>query len=228
MLSSWGVAFEGVDVEAHPERKADLERHGIPRVPATIVGERSVHGWNPHALAELVGVRYETDKRLTPDELKERLERVLTAAQRAVRQVPRGGLEMKGPGRDRTLRQLAFHIFRLSLAFRDGREQGVFPESWLLDRPSPSIRDAEDIARYGDEVRARLAEHFGRPGWSEGTIQTYYGPQSAHDLLERTTWHAAQHLRQVYWFLERQGVTPSHPLGDTDYAQLPIPREVWS
>ena len=222
------MGFEGVDVEAHPERLQDLKRLGVPRVPATITGDRSVHGWNPSALAELVGVRYESAKRLTPEELTHRLDRVLAAAQRAVGQVPAGGLEMKGPGRDRTLRRLGYHIFRLSLAFRDGHEQRIFPESWLLDNPPGSIRDAEDLVRYGDEVRAQLGEYFRRPGWSEGTVKTYYGPQSAHDLLERTTWHAAQHLRQVYWFLERQGVTPDAPLADTDYAGLPIPRDVWS
>ena len=52
LLSSWGVTFEGVDVEAHPERKRELEPHGVPRVPATIHGDRAVHGWNPKALAE--------------------------------------------------------------------------------------------------------------------------------------------------------------------------------
>ena len=50
--------FDGFDVEAEPARRADLERFGVMRVPATIVGNRVVHGWNPQALAELVGVSY--------------------------------------------------------------------------------------------------------------------------------------------------------------------------
>ena len=33
MLSSWGITFEGVDVEATPDRLADLKKFGIPRVP---------------------------------------------------------------------------------------------------------------------------------------------------------------------------------------------------
>ena len=44
------MAFEGFDVEAQPERRADLEAFGVMRVPATIVGDRIVHGWNPQAL----------------------------------------------------------------------------------------------------------------------------------------------------------------------------------
>jgi hypothetical protein len=228
LLSSWGVAFEGVDVEARPERLRDLARHGVPRVPATIAGDRAVHGWNPEALAQLVGVGYAPAARLAPGELARRLDRVLEAAQRAIRQFPPEALESKAPDRDRTVRQLAYHVFRLSVAFRDAREQGVFPESWLLDDPPETVRDVEALTRYGGEVRARLAEWFARPDWCDGSVETYYGRQTSHELLERTTWHAAQHLRQLYWFLERMHVTPAAPLGAADFDGLPIPRDVWS
>jgi hypothetical protein len=46
--------------------------------------------------------------------------------------------------------------------------------------------------------------------------------------MERTTWHAAQHLRQLYWFAGKMGVTPMAPLGERDFQGLPIPRDVWS
>ncbi len=88
------MAFEGFDVEAEPERKPDLERFGVTRVPATIVGDRVVHGWNPKALAELVGARYQERKALSPAELAERLDAVLAATERAIRQVPREHLGM--------------------------------------------------------------------------------------------------------------------------------------
>lgn len=215
-------------MEAHPDGLRDLERHGVPRVPATIAGDRVVHGWNPAALAALVGVRYQAAARLTPEELARRLDRVLVAARRAILQFPPGTLETKAPDRDRSVRQLAWHVFRLSVAFRDACEQGVFPESWLLDDPPAAVREAADVVRYGDGVRARLAEWFDRPDWCGGTIETYYGRQTSHELLERTAWHAAQHLRQLYWFLARLGVVPDAPLTDADFEGLPIPREVWS
>jgi hypothetical protein len=222
------VDFEPVDVEAKPERLVDLKRLGIPRVPATILGDQAVHGWNPGALAALVGVEYAEPGRLPPDELARRLDLVLAAAQRAMRQVTPDGLLMKGPGRDRTLRVLGHHVFRLSAGFADAREQGRLPEGWLTEAPPDDVRDGEDIARYGEAVRARLTALFRRPGWCDGSIETYYGTQSAHAVMERTTWHAAQHLRQIYWFLDRMGVKPDTPLTDDDLAGLPFPNEVWS
>ena len=92
------MSFDGFDVEAEPERKRDLEPFGVPRVPATILGDRVVHGWNPKALAELVGVTYAEREPLSPAELADRLDRVLDATQRAIRQVPPEHLGMKAPG----------------------------------------------------------------------------------------------------------------------------------
>jgi hypothetical protein len=228
LLSSWGVRFDGIDVEASPERLDDLKRLGIPLVPATVVGGRWVHGWNPKALAELVGIAYTEGERLSPAALARRLDAVLEAAQRAIRQVPAGHLGMKAPDRDRTVRQLAFHVFRLSAAFVDTREQGHFPESWLLEDPPPEMQDGAAIAAYGQRVRDRIEVFVRRPGWCDGPVNTYYGAQPAHELMERTTWHAAQHLRQLYWFLERMRVAPERPLTDDDLAGLPFPKAVWS
>ena len=104
------MKFEGFDVEAEPERRRDLEPFGVARVPATIVGDRVVHGWNPKALAELVGARYTERLQLAPAELARRLDTVLAATQRAIRQVPREHLGMQAPGRDRSVRQLGFHV----------------------------------------------------------------------------------------------------------------------
>ena len=222
------MKFEGFDVEAEPERRRDLEPFGIPRVPATIVGDRAVHGWNPKALAELVGVRYAEREPLTPSELVRRLDIVLAATQRAIRQIPREHLDMKAPGRDRTVRQLGFHVFRVSAAFVDTREQGHLAEGWFGERAPAEMADGEAVAHYGEGVRHRLAAYCARPGWCDGSVSTYYGPQSAHEFMERTTWHAAQHLRQIYWFLDRMGVRADSPLTDTDLEGLPFPRDVWS
>ncbi|MBI3031462.1 MAG: DinB family protein [Candidatus Rokubacteria bacterium] len=229
MLSSLGVAFEPVNVDATPAALAELGRLGVPRVPAVAVGERVVHGWNPKGVAELVGVEYAEPVRLQPVELIDRLDRILAAAQRAIRQVPAERLETKPPERDRTVRDLGYHIFRLSVAFPLAVEQNRLPEEWLTEPVPRSLRDGEAIARYGEGVRARLKEWYHEaPAESfEWTVETYHGSQTVWGLLERTAWHAAQHLRQLYALLETVGIAPDRPLTGADFQGLPLPEALW-
>ena len=182
----------------------------------------------PYGLAQFMGVEYAGPERLSPAELAKRLDRILDAAQRAIRQVPPQHLGMTAPDRARTVRDLGYHVFRISLAYREAMEQRTLPKEWLQEGAPPDITDGSAIALYGQRVRNRVAEWLARPEGGEGVVTTYYGPQSAHELLERTTWHAAQHLRQIYLFLQRMEVIPDRPLTDEDYRGLPIPKEVWS
>ncbi len=205
----------------------ELERFGIPLVPVVVVGDRAAHGWNPKAVAELLGVDYRESEPLSPEELTGRLDSILAAAQRVIRQVAPEHLGMKLPGRDRSIRQLGYHVFRLSLAFRDGMEQGRYPEAWLLEEPPAELAGGEAIAQYGQMVRERLAGWVRQPNPYQGEVHTYYGPQTGHELLERTTWHAAQHLRQLYACFERMGKTPHDPLTEADFRGLPLPKELW-
>jgi len=218
-----------VNVEGNPAALEELQRLGAPLVPAVAVGERIVHGWNPRGFAELVGVPYTEVPQLPPTELAERLDRILQATQRVMRQVPTDRLDARPPGGERTIRDLGYHIFRLSLVFRDAAVEDRFPEAWLLEGVPAELSTGQEIARYGTLVRERLEqwfkEHPGEPFLQ--TVHTYYGPQSLHALLERTVWHAAQHLRQVYALLEGMGVAPDRPLTAKDYAGLPLPVSIW-
>ena len=58
-------------------------------------------------------------------------------------------------------------------------------------------------------------------------VQTYYGPQHLHELLERTTWHCGQHVRQWFMLLEMAKVTPITTLKASAFADLPMPSSVW-
>jgi len=91
------------------------------------------------------------------------------------------------------------------------------------------LRGPQDVARYGALVCARLSGWFEGAGTDEyqRTVQTYYGPQAADDLLERTTWHAGQHLRQLYVLADRLGVKPPAPLPADALAGLPLPEALW-
>lgn len=227
MLSSWGVAVEAIDVEARPGAGAELARRGIPRVPAVVTEAGAVHGWNPAALAALLGVAWEARAPLDTAELAGRLDRILEAAVGALRQARPEHLDLAGPGRARPLRQLGYHVLRLSLAFRDAMAEGRYPEAWVAEPAPPWLADGPALARYGEAVRQALAAWFARSDAAAGVVETYYGPQPGPELLERTVWHAAQHVRQLQALLAGAGVALEVPLREADLAGLPLPTALW-
>jgi DinB superfamily len=227
LLSSWDVPFDLVDIEAEPGACVELRRLGVPAVPAVVVAGGVVHGWNPRALAELLGVRYEGVQRLSPAELAKRLDQVLAAAARVVSVVVPEHLALQHPGRDRSLHQLAYHLFRLSLAFRDAMVERRLPEAWLQEMAPPGLPDGAALAGYGMAVRAALRGWLAAEDAVSGTVETYYGSQSAHELLERTVWHAVQHLRQIHALLADAGTPPAEPLAPSLLERLPLPQSVW-
>lgn len=206
-----------------------MRRLKVPAVPAVAVGDRAAHGWNPPAYAALLGVAYEAAPKLSPAVMATRLDVILGAAETLLRQIPDERMDDKPPERDRTLRDLGYHVFRLSLAFIDAMDNGRLQKEWLGDAAPADMRASAAVASYGALARARLA------GWFEGTaaseyarvLDVYYGPQSGHDLLERTVWHAGQHLRQLYVLAERVGVTPKAPLPVDAFKGLPLPDAIW-
>jgi hypothetical protein len=159
--------------------------------------------------------------RLDPGELGRRLDEILAAAERMIRDVPEEEMEER-------LRDLAFRIFRLGLGFADGMDLGRFPEEWRGETAPADLRDGAAVARYGALVRGRLA------GWFEGAaprefarvIAVHDGPQSGQELLERLTAAAAEHLRLLHAALVRRGRTPREPL-PAALDGLPAPARAW-
>ena len=167
--------------------------------------------------------------KLSPLELGARLDRFLACTGRLVGSLPIRALDHKPLQRDRSVRDLAFHVFRLSLAYVDGMDMGKLAESWLQEQAPSDLIDGPAIARYGALVRGRVA------GWFEGaapseyarTIEVYNGPENGHDLLERTVCHAARHLRQLYALAGDLGLTPPQALPTSDFEGLPLPASLW-
>ena len=105
---------------------------------------------------------------LRPLELAARLDRILACAERLVVALPVGALDQRPPPLDGSVRDLAFRIFRRSLAYVDGMDMGEQPRAWLEDRAPADLVDGPAIARYGALVRGRIA------GWFEGAAPSEY------------------------------------------------------
>jgi hypothetical protein len=216
-------------VQADPAALDELKRLGVPRVPAVAIGDRAVHGWNPAGYAELVGVDYKPAVKLSPVVLAARLDTILASAEALVRAIPEARMEWTPVERNRPLADLGYHIFRLALGFIEGVDRLTFPASVHSDTAPDDLRSGEAIARYGALVRARVSGWFAGAEGDEFTreVETYWGPMVAHDLLERTTWHTAQHLRQLYVLAERIEVVPPAPMPVHAFEGLPMPAALW-
>lgn len=166
---------------------------------------------------------------LPPLELGARLDRILACAEALLRALPQSALDHRPPQSDRSVRDLGFHLFRLSLAYVDGMDMGELRNSWLEETAPPDLVDGPAIARYGGLVRGRVS------GWFEGAAPSEYaraiatgaGPLKGRDLLERTARHAARRLRQLYAVAGDLGVAPPEPLPTSDLAGLSLPAALW-
>ena len=220
--------FIAVDVLNDPEGLERLVKLGVRKVPVVARGDQYVFGQNLETVAAFVGLRGTGHTPLPPDVLIKKWLDVLRAAQRYVRQIPLERLNERAiQNRDRTTRILSHHLFRIAEAFLESVIEGVEYGIGLADLMprAGTCTTGEEIARYADGVIERLqdwGEKVSVPS-SRQKVQTFYGPQTMHELLERSTWHSAQHARQLMYILERYGISPNGPLVEKDLAGLPLP-----
>jgi len=229
-LKQQGVAFESIDVSARPEAMQDLLAFGVKTVPVVARGGEFVFAQALEDVSRFVGARFDS-QRLPPQQLMDKWLAVLRAAQRHALQIPPARMgERAVESRDRSIRDLAYHVYQIPDAFLRAVEDGLEDLTTTYNAPPPAnVVSAKDIQQYGDSVTARLERWWSRlPDKScRQTVKTYYGERPLHELLERCTWHSAQHARQMIAVLERVGVEPRGRLSAADYAGLPMPQGLW-
>lgn len=231
-LSRKGIDFEAVDVLNDQGGRERLLKFGVRNVPVVAKGDQYVFGQNLEDVAEFVGLQGTGHQALPPGELVRKWTNVLRAAQRYLRQMPDDKLaERVIPNRDRSIRLLAHHAFRIGEAFLETVEDGVEYAIQHANVPPKegSYTSGREIAEYGEEVIARLEAWWaGLPDQScTQKLSTFYGPQPMHQVLERSAWHSAQHVRQLTALLERFGIEPDGRLTREDLAGLPLPERLW-
>ena len=221
-----------MDVLNEPQGRERLLKLGVRNVPVVAKGGQYVFGQNLEDVAEFVGLHGTGHTPLPPEKLIEKWILVLRAAQRYVRQLPDERLnERVIENRDRSIRLLAHHLFRIGEAFLETAIDGV---EYAVQHANVPPKDGtfltgDEIARYGDTVIARLRK------WWDGLedkslsrkVKTFYGMQPMHVVFERSTWHSAQHARQLIHILERYGIEPERRLTPDDLAGLPLPERLF-
>ena len=215
-----------------PTGKEQLLKLGVRTVPVLARGDQYIFCQNLEDVAEFVGLQGTGHTPLPPGALFTKWTVVLRAAQRYIRQIPNSRLNERAiDNRDRSIRLLSHHIFRIGEAFLETAIDGV--EYWVQLANVPpqdgTYTTAEGIASYGNSVIERIENWWTRldDKSCQQKVKTFYGTPPMHQLFERSTWHSAQHTRQMIAVLERFGIEPDVRLTAEDLAGLPLPEGVW-
>ncbi len=221
-----------IDVLNDPGGRDKLLALGIRNVPVVSKGGNYVFGQNLEDVAEFVGLQGTGHKPLPPAELIKKWILVLRALQRYVRQMPSGRINEKViENRDRSIRLLSHHAFRIAEAYLesviDGKEYAV--QHANVPPKDGTCMTGEEIASYGEGVIVRLQKWWDQVPDKTLAVEmkTYYGMQPMHVVFERSTWHSAQHARQLIHVLERFGIEPNVRLTPQDLAGLPLPERLF-
>ena len=227
-LTKQGLDFESINVHNNPAGMAELAALGARSVPVVALGGRYTLCQSFGDVVKFLDLKTKLMDPLPPEQLVAKLELILTSAVRYTRQFNEDQLHEVFRNRDRTPGGTAFHIFRVAEMGLEAA-QGVELKFESFDDVPPADWTAADIADWGLQVRDRILAW-----WDQQTdrelhynVSTYYGQRTLHDVLERTTWHTAQHTRQLLLMLDSHGIVPDRPITADDLAGLPVPDEVW-
>jgi glutaredoxin len=222
-----GVAFESVNVREDPAAAARLAALGARSVPVVARGAEFVYGQDLATVARFAGIEADLP-RLEVPVLVSRLLALLDSAAALTVQLPPEAWHRKLPGRERTHLDLAYHVSQVVVGFLDAALGGRLTFEHFGRRPPDHVATAADVARLIRSVSQALAVWWGaNQSRLPAELDTYYGRQPLHAVLERTTWHVAQHGRQLERLLELRGVEPRPPLAPALLAGLPLPEDVW-
>jgi len=211
-------------------RELLFNKYGLRKVPVLAKGDRYAFGQMLEPFAKFVGLPVPGADGLSPEQLYRKYQMVFAAGQRYARQFPAERFrERVIPHRERVIRTLCYHVFRIGEAFLETWNGAEYSMKIADNEPPDSMQTGDDIARYGASVWQRYE------AWWSGledrnlsrVLKTYYGDTVAHKVFERVTWHSAQHCRQLVAVLERMEIQPDGPLSAADLAGLPLPERLW-
>ncbi len=229
-LTKSGVEYESINVHGNPAGMEELRKLGARSVPIVARGGQFVFAQTLGDVIKFLDLKIRLQERLSPDELVKKVELVLPAAARYIRQIPAEWLDKPFRNRNRPIRVLSHHVFRIVEAFLEAvRDSRVLTYDLIMQDAAPTLRTGEDIARYGENVLARFRkwwETWPDRGCSQ-VMDTYFGKHPMHVVLERTAWHPAQHTRQLMLILDTLKIEPDRRLTAQDLAGLPLPDKAW-
>src|SRR5258706_7506776 len=134
---------------------------GTRNVPIIARGKHFVLGQNLEEVAKFLGMHGTGHTPLPPEELFRKWINVLRTAQRYVLQIPNDQMNLQGlQNRDRAIRQLCHHIFRIGEAHLGCAIRGAknLEELTRVPLADGTFTTGKEIADYGKGVIGRLEQ----------------------------------------------------------------------
>jgi hypothetical protein len=137
-------------------RELLLNKYGLRKVPVLAKGDQYAFGQMLDPFAKFVGLPMPGADRLSPEQIYKKYEMVFAAAQRYARQFPADRFrERVIPHRERVIRTLCYHVFRIGEAFLETWNGAEYSVKIADNEPPDSMQTGDDIARYGASVWKR-------------------------------------------------------------------------
>jgi hypothetical protein len=160
--------------------------------------------------------------------LVSRLLALLDTSAALAEQLPASASRDPTPG-GRTPLELSYHVPQAVVGLLDAALGGRLAREHLERRPPEHLATGADVARLTRSVTQALAVWWGANRLRlPAEVDTYAGRKSLLQLLEHTTVHVAQHVRQLQLLLEQRGASPRPSLHPALLVDLPLPGDPWA
>jgi len=229
-LSVRGIEFESINILEDAAGRAELQRLGARSIPVLSRGDEFVFAQNIAQVVAFLKLNEQAGPELSPAQLVGRMQLFIDAALRMVPQMPDDRLAALTPNRPRSYARLAHHMFRICEAFVEVAGGAFFSQNLPGEvRDEAELASIAALVAYGRRVKDKVAAWWAATPDKDARaeVETYYGRQTLHEVLERATWHIGQHTRQWVMLLGMHGIAADRPLGEADFAGLPMPKQVW-
>ena len=200
-----------------------LQHSPIKSLPIVRIASEFYSGTNLLRVAQLLNLSYDPTPKLGARELIHRICAVNSALATYAAAIPDGMLSDKLPGRERTILGLVNHIAEISAVFIDVCGGDAFTAT-KAEAETEIKRSVIEVIDRTEQLNDQLID---LPLDPQSTIETYYGDQSLHAVLNRCVCHSAQHLRQLDHFCRLQHVYVESIKLSSILENLSLPQNVW-
>ena len=167
-------------------RELLLNKYGLRKVPVLAKGDKYAFGQMLDPFAKFAGLPMPGADRLSPAQLYQKYEMIFAAGQRYARQFPPDKfLERVIPHRERLIRTLCYHVFRIGESFLETWDGAEYSVTIADNEPPEDMLSGDDVGRYGAAVWQRFE------AWWRGLADRTEREHRPHDLVHEHSGRVA-------------------------------------